>query len=107
VIVVVLSLTLQCLQYKSFSAIILNRFESLNLRLLSNIGNVRRRVPVLSGGSSAATPAVEGDDPIAAAVKSGPASGTATPAIGASSPAPTPAPAAGGGGKKKKKKGKK
>jgi signal recognition particle subunit SRP9 len=29
--------------YKTFSAIILNRFEALNLRLLSQIANVKRR----------------------------------------------------------------
>lgn len=85
--------------YKTHSAIILNRFETLNNRLLSTIANARRRapasVPLLGSGSAGAgTPALEGDDPMAG-------SGAASPAPGTPKPA-----AAGGGGKKKKKKGK-
>lgn len=82
--------------YKTHSAIILNRFETLNHRLLSTIANARRRAPAVpllgSGSAGAGTPAVEGDDPMAGS--------------GAVSPPPgTPKPAA-GGAKKKKKKGK-
>jgi signal recognition particle subunit SRP9 len=60
----------KCLMYKSFSSIILNRFESLNLRLLSQIANVRpkaRLLPVAGGSnepSRAGTPGLEGDDPM-------------------------------------------
>lgn len=91
------------MKYKTFSAIILNRFEALNLRLLSTMGNVRRR-PVLTGsptgGSSAATPAaVEGDDPMLGVGKS---STPASPKPQANTPQ-----AAGKAGGKKKKKGKK
>ena len=86
--------------YKTHSAIILNRFESLNLRLLSSIANVRRR-PVLDTSSStpraAGTPALEGDDPMTGAA---PGAGTPTPA---SPPPGSPKKAAGKGGKKKKK----
>ncbi|KAL1411145.1 hypothetical protein Q8F55_002095 [Vanrija albida] len=88
----------KCIKYKTFSAIILNRFEALNLRLLSSITNARRRAPVLTGSGSggAGTPVAEGDDPLKAAAGSG--SNTpqrkGTPAAGG---------AAGGAGKKKKK----
>ncbi|WVW79386.1 hypothetical protein I302_101355 [Kwoniella bestiolae CBS 10118] len=91
----------KCIKYKSHSSIILNRFESLNLRLLTQMSNTRpkRPIPTLSGGSGLGTPAAE------------------TPERGG-----TPAPEesvvndksqggqntkTGGGGGKKKKKGKK
>ncbi|TXT13708.1 hypothetical protein VHUM_01075 [Vanrija humicola] len=89
----------KCIKYKTFSAIILNRFESLNLRLLSSITNARRHAPVLggSGSAGAGTPTVEGDDPL----KGG--SGSNTPQRKG-----TPAATGGAGGAagKKKKKGK-
>ncbi|GMK57133.1 hypothetical protein CspeluHIS016_0309730 [Cutaneotrichosporon spelunceum] len=91
----------KCLMYKTHSAIILNRFETLNHRLLSTIANARRRAPTAallnSGSAGAGTPAVEGDDPM-----TGP--GVASPAQAPGTP--KPAPAAEGGKKKKKKKGK-
>ncbi|BEJ15119.1 hypothetical protein CspHIS471_0408860 [Cutaneotrichosporon sp. HIS471] len=90
----------KCLMYKTHSAIILNRFETLNHRLLSTIANARRRAPTApllnSGSGGAGTPAVEGDDPMVG-------SGVASPAAPGT---PKPAPAAEGGKKKKKKKGK-
>lgn len=85
--------------YKTFSAIILNRFEALNSRLLSQIANVKpkpREVLELppSGAARAGTPAIEGaadgDDPMTG--------GAAT-----STPVPEAKKAAGGGNKKKKK----
>lgn len=89
--------------YKTYSAIILNRFESLNLRLLSSMGNVRRRpaaavLSTLSGGSSgvASPAAVEGDDPM---------SGLKVPA--STAPPAQASTGAKAGGKKKKKGGKK
>lgn len=86
--------------YKTHSAIILNRFEALNLRLLSQMGNVKRRAalspPAASGQATPATPMTE-DDPMGSPKKGG-----ASPAKGA---AALPQ-AGGGGGKKKKKKGK-
>lgn len=90
--------TPQCIKYKTFSAIILNRFESLNLRLLSSITNARRRAPVVvgSGSAGAGTPTAERDDPLKAAA----GSGSNTPQR-KGTPAATPG--AGGAGKKKKK----
>jgi signal recognition particle subunit SRP9 len=89
--------------YKTHSAIILNRFESLNLRLLSQMANVKRRAvlspPTQSGQATPATPMTE-DDPMGSPKKGG-----SSPRKG--SPAPQAQPATGGGGgKKKKKKGK-
>lgn len=88
--------------YKTHSAIILNRFESLNLRLLSQMANVKRRAvlspPTQSGAATPATPMTE-DDPMGSPKKG------ASPRKG--SPAPQAQPQqGGGGGKKKKKKGK-
>jgi signal recognition particle subunit SRP9 len=91
--------------YKTFSSIILNRFEALNLRLLSQIANVRPKArPINTGAGDAGTPAAvpDEDDPmmstgVADATKGAAGAGierTGTPA-GASK--------AGGGGKKKKK----
>ncbi|KAK4687692.1 signal recognition particle subunit SRP9, partial [Tremellales sp. Uapishka_1] len=94
-----------CIKYKTHSAIILNRFESLNTRLLSNIANLRPRTrPPPGTETGTGTPAVgAGEDGAmlggdvekvesAAAVKAGSGNtGTSTP----------------GGGGKKKKKGKK
>jgi signal recognition particle subunit SRP9 len=58
--------------YKTFSAIILNRFEALNTRLLSQVANVKPKVRETldlppTGEARAGTPAVEttgGDDPM-------------------------------------------
>lgn len=83
--------------YKTHSAIILNRFEALNLRLLSQMANVKRR-PVLSppNVSGAATPTTQmEDDPMGSPRKGSPAP-----------QAQQQQAAGGGGGKKKKKKGK-
>ncbi|ORY28773.1 signal recognition particle, SRP9/SRP14 subunit [Naematelia encephala] len=82
------------IMYKTFSSIVLNRFESLNLRLLSQMANVKPRARISTGlvgapersgtpgvdevGERGSTPAPEGKR----------ATGTATP---------------GGAGKKKKK----
>lgn len=90
--------------YKTHSAIILNRFEALNLRLLSQMANVKRRAllspPTQSGQATPVTPMTE-DDPMGSPKKGGGAS----PRKG--SPAPQAQPQqGGGGGKKKKKKGK-
>lgn len=95
-------LMVQCIMYKTFSAIILNRFESLNSRLLAQIANVKPRprelldIPAVGEGR-AGTPGVEGggdgDDPM-----NGGAAGA-----GASTPVPDTKKAGGGGGKKKKK----
>lgn len=85
--------------YKTFSAIILNRFEALNTRLLSQVANVKpkpREVLELppAGEGRAGTPAVDapagGDDPMTG--------GGATAGEGKKDDKK-----AGGGGKKKKK----
>jgi signal recognition particle subunit SRP9 len=85
--------------YKTFSAIILNRFEALNSRLLSQVGNVKPKpratldVPTIADGR-AGTPlgeAAGGDDPMTGAG----AGTTAEPKKDEKK--------AGGGGKKKKK----
>lgn len=86
--------------YKTFSAIILNRFELLNSRLLSQIANVKPKprelleVPTIGEGR-AGTPGVEGS----AADGDDPMTGT--------TPAPPVETKKVGGGGKKKKKGKK
>ncbi|WWC98004.1 hypothetical protein V866_004893 [Kwoniella sp. B9012] len=50
----------KCIKYKSHSSIILNRFESLNLRLLTQMSNTRpKRLPIPNSTSGLATPAVE------------------------------------------------
>jgi signal recognition particle subunit SRP9 len=87
--------------YKTFSSIVLNRFEALNLRLLSQIANVKPKprpsIPVPAGieragtPRRAGTPGAEGDDPMEGRERAG------TPAA-----AQTPG-GAGAGGKKKKK----
>ncbi|WRT69094.1 uncharacterized protein IL334_006077 [Kwoniella shivajii] len=51
---------IKCIKYKSHSSIILNRFESLNLRLLTQMTNTKvKRIPVSSttigGGGLGAT----------------------------------------------------
>lgn len=95
--------------YKTFSAIILNRFELLNSRLIAQIANVKPKPRELleiptTGGERAGTPGVEGtaagvggDDPMTGG-------GTTTTAASTSADAKK---AGGGGGGKKKKKGKK
>lgn len=91
--------------YKTFSAIILNRFEMLNSRLISQIANVkpkpRELLEVPTTGERAGTPGVEGtatttsgDDPL-------------TGGGGAAPSAPAAADTRKAGGGKKKKKGKK
>ncbi|OCF35613.1 signal recognition particle subunit SRP9 [Kwoniella heveanensis BCC8398] len=109
----------KCIKYKSHSSIILNRFESLNLRLLTQMSNTKRRaqtqiqnqIPTSTSaagggaGSGAGTPAIETPE------RGG------TPALGGGGEdgvhGQTPAASAqggktggGGGGGKKKKKGK-
>ena len=89
--------------YRTFSSIILNRFESLNLRLLSQIANIRPKqrpvaVPSIPASGRAGNLAVggeDGDDPMSGSgVLEGKVKEKATPTPG------------GGGGGKKKKKGK-
>lgn len=93
--------------YKTFSAIILNRFEMLNSRLISQIANVKPKprelleVPT-TGGDRAGTPGVEGT----AAAGGGDDPMTGGGASTATAPSDTKK-AGGGGGGKKKKKGKK
>mgnify|MGYP006876499266 CR=1 FL=1 len=85
--------------YKTFSSIILNRFEALNLRLLSQISNVRpktRPLALTADSTRAGTPVPEdGDDPMGAAVADG--------KEGAQASVPSGGAKSGGGGKKKKK----
>lgn len=79
----------QCLKYKTYSSIILNRFEALNLRLLTSMASPRARaVPVATPIPAAGAEEVA---PMASEQKTGvdPAAGT------------------GKGASKKKKKGKK
>ncbi|WVF65497.1 hypothetical protein IAT40_000225 [Kwoniella sp. CBS 6097] len=108
----------KCIKYKSHSSIILNRFESLNLRLLTQMSNSKRRPQTQSQPSSAPVPVL-----VAGGIGSGvgtpvvetPERG-GTPALGKESAqgqgqGQTPAQGAktgggGGGGGKKKKKGK-
>jgi signal recognition particle subunit SRP9 len=101
-------LTPQCIKYKSFSSIILNRFESLNIRLLSQIANAmpRARLPLGGGGDAPnkvdtlledEAEAMTVDVPAGAAA-SQLSTGTGAAGSGAKGPN-TP----GGGGKKKKK----
>jgi signal recognition particle subunit SRP9 len=91
--------TAQCIMYKTFSAIILNRFEALNTRLLSQVANVKPKPRELlelppTGEGRAGTPVVEGatggDDPM---------TGGGVAAIEGKKDDKK----AGGGGKKKKK----
>ncbi|OXG39936.1 signal recognition particle subunit SRP9 [Cryptococcus neoformans var. grubii Br795] len=91
----------KCIKYKTFSSIILNRFDSLNLRLLSSMSNTKARPKTITTISASETPE---------------RGGTPAPA-GASAAAPPSAVASGGqegtkqgaqakpntGGKKKKK----
>ncbi|WOO81458.1 Signal recognition particle protein [Vanrija pseudolonga] len=96
---------IKCIKYKTFSAIILNRFESLNLRLLSSITNARRRAPLVvgSGSAGAGTPTAERDDPLKAGAAG---SGSNTPQRKGTPAATAGGGATGGGAGKKKKKGK-
>ncbi|WVR09030.1 hypothetical protein IAU60_006090 [Kwoniella sp. DSM 27419] len=60
----------KCIKYKSHSSIILNRFEALNLRLLTSMSNSKRRsttaasgaAPGMGSGSGAGTPGLEGPE---------------------------------------------
>jgi len=52
----------QCIKYKTFSSIILNRFESLNIRLLNRIANIRPRARPALPESTPAGGAVGGVD---------------------------------------------
>ena len=94
----------QCIMYKTFSSIILNRFETLNLRLLSQIANIR---PQAREGVRARSQAVDEEEAIngARALDRGGTSireGTPVPpgkgGLGGGTPGGTP-----GTGKKKKK----
>lgn len=49
----------QCLKYKTYSSIILNRFESLNLRLLTSMASPRVRAVPTIAPSAVAVP-IEG-----------------------------------------------
>ena len=84
----------QCLKYKTYSSIILNRFEALNLRLLTSMASPRARaVPTPTAAASAGVDTAESEG-----VKvdgEAPATTTTTTLTGKS------------GAGKKKKKGKK
>ncbi|WVQ75547.1 hypothetical protein IAR50_005174 [Cryptococcus sp. DSM 104548] len=98
----------KCIKYKTFSSIILNRFDSLNLRLLSSMSNTRARPKLLPTASAAETPERGGTPAPAAAGadeqfqvgqnQSKDTAGGQAQGQGASNS---------GGNKKKKKKGKK
>ncbi|KAK8844045.1 hypothetical protein IAR55_006839 [Kwoniella newhampshirensis] len=107
----VLKLTddVKCIKYKTFSSIILNRFESLNLRLLTKMSNRTVRIPpparhqqnsstlpIVDTPERGGTPAPMGAD--------GEQASTAAATIPQNGG--TPAGKSGGGGGKKKKKGK-
>jgi len=95
----------QCIMYKTFSSIILNRFEALNLRLLSQIANVRPKArPINTGSGDAGTPAAvaDEDDPMLGTGPADAAKGAAAAGIERTG-TPAGASKAGGGGKKKKK----
>jgi signal recognition particle subunit SRP9 len=94
--------------YKTFSSIILNRFEALNLRLLSQIANVRPKARPINTGSGAGTPAAvaDEDDPMLGTGATDAAKGVAGSGIERTG-TPAGGSKAGGGGGKKKKKGKK
>ena len=88
--------------YKTFSSIILNRFEALNLRLLAQMTNARpptRAVDIREQKEMRAmSPGVGEDEPM---------DGTSGNAPGRTgTPVGTPAKAGGAGAAKKKKKGK-
>lgn len=108
----------QCVMYKTFSSIILNRFETLNLRLLSQMANLPRQTipsssllpPAGVGQGRAGTP-MEVDDererragtPAIDTPAGGKGGAVAGNAGGGAQGGGTP----GGTGGKKKKKGKK
>jgi signal recognition particle subunit SRP9 len=93
----------QCIMYKSFSSIILNRFESLNVRLLSQIANSKPRIRTSATPGPSTEIGVGGeDDPMLGTAEKG-RERSGTPAVGAGGSAVAGAPGAGGGGKKKKK----
>ncbi|RSH95022.1 hypothetical protein EHS25_000107 [Saitozyma podzolica] len=103
-----------CLMYKSFSSIILNRFESLNLRLLSQIANTKPKARLLAGGLGSGEPSRAGT-PGVGVVEDEPMTGTGTTGeVEAEKPPPKTegkggaggGGGGGGGGGKKKKKGK-
>ncbi|WWD21299.1 hypothetical protein CI109_105783 [Kwoniella shandongensis] len=101
----VLKLTddVKCIKYKTFSSIILNRFESLNLRLLTKMSN-RTRIappPTTTAAQSLAIDTPErGGTP---APEEGAGSGAGAAVTGTGTPAGK---TGGGAGGKKKKKGK-
>ena len=114
----------QCIMYKTFSSIILNRFESLNLRLLNHIANIKPRSQIRLGSREGegedeeealnsglvAGPGDRGGTPLRAETPA--REGTPLPGAGKSGTGPragasTPGGGSGGtGGGKKKKKGK-
>jgi signal recognition particle subunit SRP9 len=89
--------------YKSFSSIILNRFESLNLRLLSQIANTKPKARLLAGGLGSGEPSRAGT-PGVGVVEDEPMTGTGT--TGEVEAEGKGGAGGGGGGGKKKKKGK-
>ncbi|KAJ9114627.1 hypothetical protein QFC22_005500 [Naganishia vaughanmartiniae] len=46
----------KCLKYKTYSSIILNRFESLNLRLLTSMASLRARAASTIAPAAASAP---------------------------------------------------
>ncbi|WWC63999.1 uncharacterized protein I303_106605 [Kwoniella dejecticola CBS 10117] len=98
----------KCIKYKSYSSIILNRFESLNLKLLTQMSNSRRKpIPVSTLGIStpnAETPERGGTPALENAASA--SNDKATPA-GAGGTAQVQNQGQGKSGGKKKKKGKK
>ncbi|WVQ81277.1 hypothetical protein IAT38_003400 [Cryptococcus sp. DSM 104549] len=95
----------KCLKYKTFSSIILNRFDSLNLRLLSAMTNTRARPRPAALAAVAADTPERGSTPApAAGGAEEAAAGAGTGGAGAGGAGQTPAKTNTGG--KKKKKGK-
>ncbi|ODN74476.1 hypothetical protein L202_06861 [Cryptococcus amylolentus CBS 6039] len=98
---------LKCLKYKTFSSIILNRFDSLNLRLLTSMSNTRAR-PKLPTTSATETPEREGTPaPAAAGADEQSQAGQTQSNATAGGQAQGQGASNSGGNKKKKKKGKK
>ncbi|WWC73073.1 uncharacterized protein I206_107038 [Kwoniella pini CBS 10737] len=94
---------IKCIKYKSFSSIILNRFDSLNLRLLNQMSNSRRKTIIgvnntlnVDTPERGVTPALEENTMNDKQIVGG--GGISTPGQGQSQ---------GKSGGKKKKKGKK
>jgi signal recognition particle subunit SRP9 len=61
----------QCIKFKTFSSIFLNRFEALNLSLIQKMQNQRKEEPPMAEQSTPAEARVESPAP-AAAIQSAP-----------------------------------